>query len=260
MPVSGVVDHTPTGFGSGGTSGIALMCQGRDVGSLDVMAGETVSAGPVPETGGAAGDRDLRVSDAEREHVGMLLQRAVGLGMLSLGEFTERMDTALAAKTRGELNAVLIDLPGVRLVGQPDPAVRATPSYAPPGPPPAASATIRSRISSVNRKGAWHVPPTMYLNNYCSSVSLDFTQAVMSTQVVELRMDDFCSSLTLILPGAATVDVDGLELIGSSVNNKVRTGPPIGPLHVVVHGRLRFGSVTAKQPLAVQWRRMMSGF
>ncbi len=237
------------------------MCGACDVGNLDVMAGETVSAGPVPETGGAAGDRDLRVSDAEREHVGMLLQRAVGLGMLSLGEFTERMDTALAAKTRGELNAVLIDLPGVRLVGQPDPAGRATPSYAKaPGPAPASSATIRSRISSVNRKGAWHVPPTMYLNNYCSSVSLDFTQAVMSTQVVELRMDDFCSSLTLILPGAATVDVDGLELIGSSVNNKVRTGPPIGPLHVVVHGRLRFGSVTAKQPLAMQWRRLMSGF
>jgi hypothetical protein len=223
------------------------------------MAGETVSAGPVPETGGAVGDRDLRVSDAEREHVGMLLQRAVGLGMLSLGEFTERMDTALAAKTRGELNAVLIDLPGVRLVGQPEPGVRARPSYA-KTPPPASASTIRSRISSVNRKGAWQVPPTLYLNNYCSSVSLDFTQAVMATQVVELRVDDFCSSLTLILPGAATVDVDGLELIGSSVNNKVRTGPPIGPLHVVVHGRLRFGSVTAKQPLAVQWRRLMSGF
>ncbi|WP_153415275.1 DUF1707 SHOCT-like domain-containing protein [Nocardia macrotermitis] len=225
------------------------------------MAGETVSAGPVPETGGAAGDRDLRVSDAEREHVGMLLQRAVGLGMLSLGEFTERMDTALAAKTRGELNAVLIDLPGARLVGQPDPAARPTPSYAQaPGPAPSSSAVIRSRISSVTRKGPWQVPPTLHLNNYCSSVSLDFTQAVMATQVVEVRMDDYCSSLTLILPGAATVDVDGLELIGSSVNNKVRTGPPIGPLHVVVHGRLRFGSVTAKQPLAVQWRRLVSGF
>ncbi|MGY2063205.1 DUF1707 SHOCT-like domain-containing protein, partial [Nocardia gipuzkoensis] len=60
------------------------------------------------------GDRELRVSDIEREHVGALLQRAVGLGMLSLGEFTERMDTALAAKTRGELNAVLVDLPGIR--------------------------------------------------------------------------------------------------------------------------------------------------
>src|SRR3546814_14399037 len=41
--------------------------------------------------------------------------------MLSLGEFTERMDTALAAKTRGELNSVLADLPGITLISDYDP-------------------------------------------------------------------------------------------------------------------------------------------
>ncbi|WP_216896836.1 DUF1707 SHOCT-like domain-containing protein [Nocardia alni] len=207
------------------------------------------------------GDRNLRVSDAEREHVGMLLQRAVGLGMLSLGEFTERMDTALAAKTRGELNAVLIDLPGMRLVGQPNPA---PPPYPKPPRHPGGAAepgnTIRSRMSSVTRRGPWMVPPSLYLHNHMSNVTLDFTQAMMSTQVVELRMNDVCSSLTLILPQAATADLNGLELIGSTANNKVRTGPPIGPLHLVVHGRVRFGSVTAKAPFAMQWRRLMAGF
>ncbi|MGH3785806.1 MAG: DUF1707 SHOCT-like domain-containing protein [Pseudonocardiaceae bacterium] len=55
-----------------------------------------------------AGDvepHDLRVSDAEREHVGELLQRAVGQGRITVDEFTERMDAAMAARTRGELNA-----------------------------------------------------------------------------------------------------------------------------------------------------------
>src|SRR5947209_3005715 len=110
------------------------MCAGRRVGSLDGM-GETVSptASGVQPTGGAVGDRDLRVSDTEREHVGALLQRAVGLGMLSLGEFTERMDTALAAKTRGELNAVLVDLPGIRLAGRPN-AAPPPQQFASPGP------------------------------------------------------------------------------------------------------------------------------
>jgi len=239
------------------------MCAGECVGNLDVMAGETVSAAgarPKSDTGGAVGDRDLRVSDTERDHVGMLLQRAVGLGMLSLGEFTERMDTALAAKTRGELNAVLIDLPGIRLVGQPDPVlppyVEAPTRGAPTGP----GTVVRSRMSTVNRKGAWQVPPSMRLNTRMSSTTLDFTQAVMSTQVVELRVDDAFSSLTLILPQEATVDLNGLDLIGSSANNKVRTGPPIGPLHVVVHGKVRFGSVTAKYSVVEQWRRLMSGF
>jgi len=243
-------------------------------------------------TSDTVGDRDLRVSDAEREHVGQLLQRAVGLGMLSLGEFTERMDTALAAKTRGELNSVLIDLPGVRLVGQPaaPPSgfVGSTTAQGPQGPgsfqgsgfhgpgvpgsgtarrpwwndwQPSAndpsSNVIRSRISDVTRRGRWNVPPTLYLNNWVASVTLDFTEAVMSTQVVEIFVDDFCSSLNLVVPAEATVDLDGLELVAASVNNKVRTGPPIGQLHLVVRGRVRWGSVTAKRPLMDHWRKLL---
>ncbi|APE37719.1 hypothetical protein BOX37_31525 [Nocardia mangyaensis] len=211
---------------------------------------------PGATTEGPVADRELRVSDAEREHVGQLLQRAVGLGMLSLGEFTERMDTALGAKTRGELNAVLVDLPGMRVAGTPQPAAMPRPRPTPPG--GSTPGLIRSRLSGVNRRGPWQVPPVLHLNNLMSSVTLDFTEAVMQTQIVEIRMDDYCTSLTLLVPAAATVDLNGLDLVGSSANNKVRTGPPIGPLHLVVHGRVRFGSVTAKYPLMVQWRRFLN--
>ncbi|MEU8895423.1 DUF1707 domain-containing protein [Nocardia sp. NPDC048505] len=212
--------------------------------------------------GGTVGDRELRVSDAEREHVGELLQRAVGLGMLSLGEFTERMDTALAAKTRGELNAVLIDLPGVRLIGQPAAPrtrfVNAAPGFVKPaGLEPVPGNVIRSRMSGVTRKGPWQVPPVLRLNNWFSGVTLDFTEAIMSTQVVELHVDDYFGSLNLIVPAAATVDMNGLDLIGSGINNKVRTGPPPGPLHLVVRGQLRFGSVTAKHPFIAHWRKLL---
>ncbi|NKY37661.1 DUF1707 domain-containing protein [Nocardia speluncae] len=213
------------------------------------------------------GNRDLRVSDAERDHVGELLQRAVGMGMLSLGEFTERMDTALAAKTRGELNSVLVDLPGVRLIGEPT-ASQPGPSKPAPLPQPGDAARaplsgvvqggiIRPRMSGVTRRGDWQVASVLRVNSWLSGVTLDFTQAVMTTQVVEIQVDDYASSLTLIVPQEATVDLDGLELIGSSVNNKVRSGPPIGPLHLLVHGRVRFGSVTAKQPFMAHWRRLL---
>nr|BFE47292.1 hypothetical protein GCM10017745_07190 [Saccharothrix mutabilis subsp. capreolus] len=43
--------------------------------------------------------RQWRVSDAEREHVVGVLQKAIGRGLITLDEFTERADTALAAKT-----------------------------------------------------------------------------------------------------------------------------------------------------------------
>ncbi|MFR9750442.1 DUF1707 domain-containing protein [Nocardia sp. 004] len=216
--------------------------------------------------GGAIGDRDLRVSDVEREHVGQLLQRAVGLGMLSLGEFTERMDTALAAKTRGELNAVLIDLPGVRLAGRPAAAPRTgnpVPGFGTSHPTLPVSgqdsgSVIRSRMSGVYRRGPWQVAPTLYLNNWMSGITLDFTQAIRSTQVVEVRIDDYCSSVTLIVPAETTVDLHSLQLIGSSITDKVRAGASSGPLHLVVRGRIRFGSITVRYPFLTQWRQWVA--
>ncbi|WP_345493849.1 DUF1707 SHOCT-like domain-containing protein [Nocardia callitridis] len=214
---------------------------------------ETAASSGVDGT--AVGDRDLRVSDLEREHVGQLLQKAVGLGMLSLGEFTERMDTVLAAKTRGELNAVLIDLPGIQLGGRPF-GPTAPPRYTAPAVGSARSdGAIRGRFSSVQRRGPWHVPPTLRIDCWFSSVDLDFTTAIMSTQVVEIRVDATCSSVDLIVPREATVDLNGLDLVGSGAHNRVRTGPPIGPLHLVVHGRLNLSSVDVKTPFRLRWMR-----
>lgn len=205
--------------------------------------------------------RDLRVSDAEREYVGQLLQRAVGQGMLSLGEFTERMDTALAARTRGELNSVLYDLPGIRVVGESPAPAPAGPAPAPqPAPAYPAQQTptvIRAKMSSVTRKGPWHVPPSLHVENWLSGVTLDFTSAVMQTQVVEITIDGFCGSMTLIVPPEATVDLDGVETVGGSTTNKVRNGPAYGPLHVVVGGSVRFGSVTAKHPFGTSFKKML---
>ncbi|MFD1814441.1 DUF1707 SHOCT-like domain-containing protein [Rhodococcus gannanensis] len=203
-------------------------------------------------------DRDLRVSDAEREYVGQLLQRAVGQGMLSLGEFTERMDTALAARTRGELNSVLFDLPGIRVVGA-DHAPHVRPQSVPVAPAYQAGepTVIRAKMSSVTRKGPWQVPPRLQIENWLSDVTLDFTSAMLESQVVEITVDAFCGSVTLVVPDEATVDLNGVETTGGSATNKVRTGPNRGGLHIVVRGRVRFASVTAKHPFGTGLKRML---
>jgi hypothetical protein len=54
---------------------------------------------------------DLRASDAEREHVATLLRHAATEGRLAPEELDERMGVALGARTYGELDAVLSDLP-----------------------------------------------------------------------------------------------------------------------------------------------------
>ncbi len=118
------------------------------------------------------------------------------------------------------------------------------------------SDALRATMSTITRKGRWNVPPSLRISTRMSSVTLDFTQAVMTTQVVEIHVDDYCSSMTLIVPTEATVDVNAVDTIAGSVTNKVRTGPPYGPLHLIVSGKVRLGSVTAKHPFGSSIRRM----
>ncbi|MGF7238852.1 MAG: DUF1707 SHOCT-like domain-containing protein [Frankia sp.] len=55
--------------------------------------------------------RELRASDADREAVVKLLQRAVGEGRITVAEFEERTRAAFAAKTYADLDVLTTDLP-----------------------------------------------------------------------------------------------------------------------------------------------------
>lgn len=62
----------------------------------------------------------VRIGDAEREQLAATLSRHVGLGHLTIDEFEGRLDQAYAARTGGELAAVIADLPApVRAAPQP---------------------------------------------------------------------------------------------------------------------------------------------
>jgi hypothetical protein len=78
-----------------------------------MLAGPPASAprlAPPPRR--PSGDPQLRASDAERESVVGLLNVHCAAGRLSAEELDERVDAALKAKTRGDLNGLLRDLPG----------------------------------------------------------------------------------------------------------------------------------------------------
>lgn len=57
----------------------------------------------------------LRASDADRERIAERLRHAAGEGRLLADELEQRLATALRARTYGELDAVVADLPGERL-------------------------------------------------------------------------------------------------------------------------------------------------
>ena len=187
-----------------------------------------------------AGQPEMRASDADRAAVTQILEQAVGQGMLSLDEYTERVDVVLAARTRRELDTVIADLPHVRR--QPAPA------------PPE---VLRSWMSSITRKGQWTVPPRLQLVTRMCSTTLDFTSATLQSPVVQIEIDDYFSSSELILPDGATADLNGVDNVGSSTSVKVGTSPPSNRLHVVVTGRVRFGSLTARHPLGTTLKRLL---
>ncbi len=68
----------------------------------------------------------IRASDAEREQVADRLRRAAADGRLLATELEHRLGLALRARTLGELDALVADLPGARRRGHRAPA-RVTP-------------------------------------------------------------------------------------------------------------------------------------
>ena len=54
----------------------------------------------------------LRASDADRERIAEQLRHATGEGRLLAEELEERLERTFAARTYGELDAVVADLPG----------------------------------------------------------------------------------------------------------------------------------------------------
>jgi Domain of unknown function (DUF1707) len=79
----------------------------------------------------------MRVSDAERGEVADRLSKHYGDGRLDQAEFNERLDQAMRAKTRQDLNGLFTDLPdgepaGNAVPGQPGQAPHGHPQYGHP--------------------------------------------------------------------------------------------------------------------------------
>jgi len=178
--------------------------------------------------------RELRVSDAERAHVVQILQKAIGHGMLSLDEFTTRTDTALAARTRAELNAVVVDLAGVTHTDV------ESPLRTPP-------VELRANMSTLKRTGQWVVPRELIVRNRLGSTELDFTDARIEHAVVRIQLDVSGGSVKLLLPEHATVDTNGVQVVAGSVKDRVGTGRTDGRPRFVVAGRVTAGSLKIRR-------------
>ena len=69
-------------------------------------------------------DPKIRASDADRDRTAALLREHLAAGRLTAEEYHERLDLAYEAKTLGQLDELMADLPGIDLYELPDAKLR----------------------------------------------------------------------------------------------------------------------------------------
>ena len=111
-------------------------------------------------TGNTAADRitveraGLRVSDAERDAVADALAEHLKDGRLDAAEFDERVGRAVTARTRGDLDRLLADLP--RPAPEPPPAARRQPGWPLPLVPIVFLVIVMAVAGAAHRGGGAH--------------------------------------------------------------------------------------------------------
>ncbi|MFE9555085.1 DUF1707 domain-containing protein [Streptomyces sp. NPDC006703] len=197
---------------------------------------------PADDSSGQGATPELRASDQDRDRVVEILQIAAGDGRITVAELDERLDAALAARTLGDLAGLTADLPSEGMPAQAKELVR-----------------IDQRFGDVTRAGRWLVPRRMEIRMTFGDAKLDFTDAVITHNVLDIDVDlRLGGNLILVTRPGIVVDTD--ELVRSSGDIKIRpVSDPDAPvtLRVQVAGQSRGGDIIARPPRRgfAEWAR-----
>ncbi|MFL6119463.1 DUF1707 domain-containing protein [Actinophytocola sp.] len=119
------------------------------------------------------GRDEMRAGDTDRQAVADKLKQALDEGRLDLGEYDERLQKAYAAKTYGDLNGLLDDLPGATVTARPQPVAHpAVPHPAPPVPSSRSGQLVRAWFGGFG--GVFLVCTTIWLITSLSSGHLQY--------------------------------------------------------------------------------------
>jgi hypothetical protein len=181
--------------------------------------------------------RNLRVSHADRDQVAEQLRVAAGDGRLTADELDQRLETALTARTYGELEVLLADLPAAASGG-----LR-------PAPVAQAKDLIELKVTHgvIKRDGPWVVPRRLTVEARHGNVVIDFTAAVISQPTLDLDITIGHGNVVLIVPAEVVVDVDSVTAGHGVIRQRVRRQPgdPVR-LAVTVTGRMRHGNLVVR--------------
>jgi hypothetical protein len=184
-----------------------------------------------------------RISDADRERVAEVLRKAAGDGRLDIEELEQRLESAYAAKTYGELVPITQDLP-LASPGHLTPETESTRSRMPVGGVPTTSNAI-AIFGGAERKGSWVVPQRFNAFAMFGGVELDLREATLEAREVTINAVAILGGIEITVPDDVTVMVDGAGILGG-FEHSTKGGapaPPAGAPVVRIKGLALFGGV-----------------
>ncbi|MER6913631.1 DUF1707 domain-containing protein [Streptomyces sp. NPDC000594] len=195
-----------------------------------VPAGAGAGAAPATDT--------LRASDADRDRFADILREALAEGRLDAEEHAERIEAVYTAKTMGELQPLVRDLPAAREAPE-----RPLPAGV-PGPRGAAENLVAVFSSSV-RKGRWRVSRRTNAFAIFGSVEIDLTRALFEQRHTVINATSIFGSVEVRVPENITLRGNGNGVFGSFEVRTLESVEPDAPV-VTIHGYSVFGTVEAR--------------
>lgn len=180
----------------------------------------------------------IRIADSDRERAAMRLNQALAEGRITVSELEERLSVVYAARYEADLRAPLADLPGAEHLGGPGARVAL---------PDTPRVELRSGMSTLKRTGDWEVPARLRLHTTMGTIVLDFADARLPQPVIDIEVEVGAGTVKLLLPDAATANIDDIATSMGTVKSSVPSRPQHGQPHFVVHGRTSMGTVVVRR-------------
>ena len=153
-------------------------------------------------------EQQLRASDAERQAIADRLNAAVGEGRLTLAEFSDRVGSAYAARTHGELEQLVTDLPvptGRSAIVVDAHLVPATPAAAP----------LDIKIGAIKKLGRWRLKKDNAMGVAIGPIKLDLRGADLAAREITLSARTVVGAIKVWVPRGVRVEVEGTTAVGT---------------------------------------------
>lgn len=175
-----------------------------------------------------------RAGDADREAVAERLRIAAGEGRIDLAELDERLTQAYAAKTYGQLETLVADLPvrsaSIRHDGLPEPE----------------TLVLKTTITNLKQSGQWVVPRRITAETTVGIITIDFTQASCAHREVVVEAVAGSGWIRLWLPDGWAARISPSSTNTSHISNKAADTAEPGAPTVFVTGHPGSGYIRIK--------------